>query len=106
MNINPTLSHLPTPLSEVTMEMKMEKRTELAAKIGGAEVSRCLAEYGWSQTLDIMIRISHHSHDWVIEELLAVIGSSYELAKFMNKLPKFELTEEEFEFLVKKGHVL
>jgi len=89
------------------MELKREKvKKELAARIGGAEVSRCLAEYGWSLTIDIMLRISHSSVDWVIEELICELPTTYELVKFLERCPKHEVTEEEFEFLVKKGHIL
>jgi hypothetical protein len=60
---------------------------------------------GFSVTLDFMVRLSN-KRDMILDELLAVMPTMVALSEFMERQTLFKVSEEDFKFLVKLGHIL
>jgi len=60
---------------------------------------------GFSLTVDFIVRLSS-KQDPILEELLAVAPSMVAFSDFMRRQTSFRVGEEDFEFLVKLGHIV
>lgn len=61
---------------------------------------------GFSMTLDFMVRLSSKNSDFMITELMALMPSLKCINDFMERMPTYNVTHEEFEYLLKLGHIV
>jgi len=61
---------------------------------------------GFSLTLDFIARLSSKHSDFMLNELIALMPSLKCMGEFMDRMPTYKVTKEEFEYLVKLGHIV
>jgi len=61
---------------------------------------------GFSMTLDFIVRLSSRHADFMLIELMSLMPSLKCMGEFMDRMPTYKVTTEEFEYLVKLGHVI
>jgi hypothetical protein len=61
---------------------------------------------GFSLTLDFMVRLTSKHSDFMLTELMSLMPSLKCIGEFMDRMPSYKVTAEEFEYLVKLGHII
>lgn len=84
-------------LLEVPLETKINEELGIQVVLKGA---------GEKATLDFLVKLSATQDDFVLNELIAVLPTVSSLGNFLRKMPSYKVTPEEFEYLVKLGHIL
>ena len=82
----------------------LQTKVEKEVTIDGGEV--VTGGIGYSLTLHHMICIHASTRDAVLEELIPMLPSLMAFSDFLKRIPVTKVTEEEFEFLLKLGHIL
>lgn len=102
----------------------MSDRKELALRLGGSGLCKLLfgplkvikesesglpiaeSGVGFSATIDFMLRSASGKSNVILEELIFMAHSFSCYNDFIERLPSFQVTEEEIEYLTKLGHII
>ena len=81
----------------------LQPKIELVEGLDGTKV--LVGGAGFKTTLDMMIKIHSKNQDAVFEELIPMMSSVVAFSQWLEHIPKYDVTDEEFERLAKMGHI-
>lgn len=83
----------------------MPDKYSAAIKLGGEALCQCIAEHGFSNTIDFLVRIN--KSDWMLDELLILAPGLSATSDFLKRLTSYKCDDEEvFRDMIKQGHLL
>jgi hypothetical protein len=81
----------------------LQPKIELVEGLDGTKVA--VGGVGKKVIADMLIKIHAKNQDPVFEELIPMLPTMSAISDWLQTIPKFEVTDEEFEHLAKLGHI-